>query len=169
MSPGDTEITFQGKIASDNRPLAPAPASRLSVLLLPSSSSAPVKPMESLLVPGLASHCPDHARMTCSLFPAGSSPERSPVPSPPGSPRTQESCGIAPLTPSQSPVSPDQGLGLWEAWVAWRAMEPGRALAGPGLGRRKGQGHTIMPPVPAHSSHTRPGGLALSGLGLLSR
>ncbi|XP_017197241.2 heat shock 70 kDa protein 12B isoform X4 [Oryctolagus cuniculus] len=33
----------------------------------------------------------------------GSSPERSPVPSPPGSPRTQESCGIAPLTPSQSP------------------------------------------------------------------
>uniref|UniRef100_A0A8I6AR33 Heat shock protein family A (Hsp70) member 12B n=1 Tax=Rattus norvegicus TaxID=10116 RepID=A0A8I6AR33_RAT len=32
-----------------------------------------------------------------------SSPERSPVPSPPGSPRTQESCGIAPLTPSQSP------------------------------------------------------------------
>ncbi|KAM5246179.1 heat shock 70 kDa protein 12B isoform 2-T2 [Ctenodactylus gundi] len=34
----------------------------------------------------------------------GSSPERSPVPSPPGSPRTQESCGIAPLTPSQSPV-----------------------------------------------------------------
>ncbi|XP_036681575.1 heat shock 70 kDa protein 12B isoform X4 [Balaenoptera musculus] len=34
---------------------------------------------------------------------SGSSPERSPVPSPPGSPRTQESCGIAPLTPSQSP------------------------------------------------------------------
>ncbi|XP_059561627.1 heat shock 70 kDa protein 12B isoform X2 [Myotis daubentonii] len=33
----------------------------------------------------------------------GSSPERSPIPSPPGSPRTQESCGIAPLTPSQSP------------------------------------------------------------------
>uniref|UniRef100_A0A9L0S3W4 Heat shock protein family A (Hsp70) member 12B n=1 Tax=Equus caballus TaxID=9796 RepID=A0A9L0S3W4_HORSE len=33
----------------------------------------------------------------------GSSPEQSPVPSPPGSPRTQESCGIAPLTPSQSP------------------------------------------------------------------
>ncbi|EPY79181.1 heat shock protein 12B isoform 1 [Camelus ferus] len=33
----------------------------------------------------------------------GSSPERSLVPSPPGSPRTQESCGIAPLTPSQSP------------------------------------------------------------------
>ncbi|XP_037667305.1 heat shock 70 kDa protein 12B isoform X1 [Choloepus didactylus] len=33
----------------------------------------------------------------------GSSPERSPVPSPPGSPRTQESCSIAPLTPSQSP------------------------------------------------------------------
>lgn len=32
-----------------------------------------------------------------------SSPERSPVPSPPSSPRTQESCGIAPLTPSQSP------------------------------------------------------------------
>ncbi|XP_017656416.1 heat shock 70 kDa protein 12B isoform X3 [Nannospalax galili] len=32
-----------------------------------------------------------------------SSPERSPVPSPPGTPRTQESCGIAPLTPSQSP------------------------------------------------------------------
>ncbi|XP_036040332.1 heat shock 70 kDa protein 12B isoform X2 [Onychomys torridus] len=32
-----------------------------------------------------------------------SSPDRSPVPSPPGSPRTQESCGIAPLTPSQSP------------------------------------------------------------------
>uniref|UniRef100_A0A8D0PSV8 Heat shock protein family A (Hsp70) member 12B n=1 Tax=Sus scrofa TaxID=9823 RepID=A0A8D0PSV8_PIG len=33
----------------------------------------------------------------------GSSPGRSPVPSPPGSPRTQESCAIAPLTPSQSP------------------------------------------------------------------
>ncbi|XP_052579932.1 heat shock 70 kDa protein 12B isoform X2 [Peromyscus californicus insignis] len=32
-----------------------------------------------------------------------SSPDRSPVPSPPGSPRTQESCGIAPLTPSHSP------------------------------------------------------------------
>uniref|UniRef100_A0A8C9C638 Heat shock 70 kDa protein 12B n=1 Tax=Phocoena sinus TaxID=42100 RepID=A0A8C9C638_PHOSS len=34
---------------------------------------------------------------------SGSSPEQSPVPSPPGSPRTQESCGIAPLTLSQSP------------------------------------------------------------------
>nr|XP_010589856.1 heat shock 70 kDa protein 12B isoform X2 [Loxodonta africana] len=44
----------------------------------------------------------------------GSSPERSPVPSPPGSPRTQESCGIAPLTPSQSPKpearAPQQAL-----------------------------------------------------------
>uniref|UniRef100_A0A8C6BSU0 Heat shock 70 kDa protein 12B n=1 Tax=Monodon monoceros TaxID=40151 RepID=A0A8C6BSU0_MONMO len=34
---------------------------------------------------------------------SSSSPEQSPVPSPPGSPRTQEICGIAPLTPSQSP------------------------------------------------------------------
>lgn len=45
----------------------------------------------------------DGARVTCPLF-AGSSPGRSPVPSPPGSPRTQESCAIAPLTPSQSLV-----------------------------------------------------------------
>ncbi|ERE69761.1 heat shock protein 12B [Cricetulus griseus] len=43
------------------------------------------------------------SRVTWPLSSTGSSPERSPVPSPPGSPRTQESCGIAPLTPSQSP------------------------------------------------------------------
>nr|XP_020732748.1 heat shock 70 kDa protein 12B isoform X3 [Odocoileus virginianus texanus] len=39
----------------------------------------------------------------------GSSPQRSPVPSPPASPRTQESCGIAPLTPSQSPKPEARG------------------------------------------------------------
>uniref|UniRef100_F1S8C1 Heat shock protein family A (Hsp70) member 12B n=1 Tax=Sus scrofa TaxID=9823 RepID=F1S8C1_PIG len=43
---------------------------------------------------------PPEARQTCLIC---SSPGRSPVPSPPGSPRTQESCAIAPLTPSQSP------------------------------------------------------------------
>lgn len=65
--------------------------------------------MENLPVPGHQLLTRLGARVTRPLF-AGSSPERSPVPSPPGSPRTQESCGIAPLTPSQSPVSPGVGV-----------------------------------------------------------
>lgn len=56
-------------------------------------------------------------RVACPVF-TGSSPDRSPIPSPQGSPRTQDSCGIAPLTPSQSPVSRARVRGRC-GWLGW--------------------------------------------------
>lgn len=51
------------------------------------------------------------ANLPISSYPPGANRERSRTPSPQNSPRLHnESCNIAPLTPSQSPVSRENGM-----------------------------------------------------------